>query len=463
VAFLMMAGSAMAGTTASATGAVNFAREVGAANAIYTMPGKTVTRAMSVIRDATQDFFLDVTLGGGAQFATGDLPAAGDLTLTTAAGGAVTITIVSGGADGNTTVTYFVDITTSFTGLPTFTLDMTGWTIRDVSNTLGGGNALSVTLVTRDSATGTTIDSGVDTVNFATGVYGVAAGSPAVTATTATVDVATARKNFLVTGGDTATADNGATVNIDVNVAGVNNLAGTAYTAAAGDAIELTVAGNLSGVSSVVFAPDSASNVTQVVTTTDVTNGYVVISIPGTNGLLAADGADAIRIVVDGTTQLTSRTLTLAANFNASGTVSSQDHSIFGATNLTVWGLNGTILLAGWVQGNNGSLLSRLYVFNRATNAANITARVFTLPVSSSSGTGTPLATVAVGSVAGSGGRNLRVAEDILTPAGIPLPYTTDGGNLIIELTIEAIGATGVTQTFGSTIAYGTMPMTVLP
>ena len=33
---------------------------------------------------------------------------------------------------------------------------------------------------------------------------------------------------------------------------------------------------------------------------------------------------------------------------------------------------------------------------------------------------------------------NLKLAEDILTPLGITTPYTTDGGNLTLEFTIEA-------------------------
>jgi hypothetical protein len=55
------------------------------------------------------------------------------------------------------------------------------------------------------------------------------------------------------------------------------------------------------------------------------------------------------------------------------------------------------------------------------------------------------------------------VAEDILSAAGITLPYTGDGGNLVIEVTIDAAGCSGYTQSFSNTLAYGTSPLTGLP
>jgi len=63
-------------------------------------------------------------------------------------------------------------------------------------------------------------------------------------------------------------------------------------------------------------------------------------------------------------------------------------------------------------------------------------------------------------------GRNLRVAEAILQPAGIQVPYFTDGGNLAIEFTIiGADNVRGATQVFTSDIsfAFGTYPLEVIP
>ena len=48
------------------------------------------------------------------------------------------------------------------------------------------------------------------------------------------------------------------------------------------------------------------------------------------------------------------------------------------------------------------------------------------------------------------------LAEDILTPLGITLPYKDDGGNLTLELTIGAANVRGVAQVFSSSFAFGT-------
>jgi len=53
------------------------------------------------------------------------------------------------------------------------------------------------------------------------------------------------------------------------------------------------------------------------------------------------------------------------------------------------------------------------------------------------------------------GGRS-RVAEDILAVMGIPLPYTDDGGNLILEFTIGAPNVRGAAQVFSLDLAFGT-------
>src|SRR5262245_14508860 len=105
VAFLVLTGSALAGTTAVTGGAVSYAREVGAVNAVYTLPvGTTATRALAVIRNTAQDFFVDVSLGNGALFtgAASNLPEASDLTIS-GGGGAAAFSIVFGGTAGSST------------------------------------------------------------------------------------------------------------------------------------------------------------------------------------------------------------------------------------------------------------------------------------------------------------------------------------------------------------------------
>jgi len=58
---------------------------------------------------------------------------------------------------------------------------------------------------------------------------------------------------------------------------------------------------------------------------------------------------------------------------------------------------------------------------------------------------------------------NIKLAEDILTPLQIPLPYTTDGGNLTLEFTIQAAAVRGAAQVFSSDFAFGTYPLAEVP
>ncbi len=56
---------------------------------------------------------------------------------------------------------------------------------------------------------------------------------------------------------------------------------------------------------------------------------------------------------------------------------------------------------------------------------------------------------------------NLKLVENILTPLGITTPYTTDGGNLTLEFTIQAADVRGAAQVFSSDFAFGTYPLQV--
>ena len=61
-----------------------------------------------------------------------------------------------------------------------------------------------------------------------------------------------------------------------------------------------------------------------------------------------------------------------------------------------------------------------------------------------------------------SSARNIKLAEDILTPLGITTPYTIDGGNLTLEFTIQAPDVRGAAQVFSFSFAFGTYPMQVI-
>jgi len=115
--------------------------------------------------------------------------------------------------------------------------------------------------------------------------------------------------------------------------------------------------------------------------------------------------------------------------------------------------VNPTTLVATFTNGNDKFFESRVYLWNPSTSAGNVTARVFTLP---HTGDSFLLGEVDLGILEGSSARNIKLAEDILMPLGIPLPYTEDGGNLTLELTIEAPNVQGAGQVFSSWRAFGT-------
>ncbi len=74
--------------------------------------------------------------------------------------------------------------------------------------------------------------------------------------------------------------------------------------------------------------------------------------------------------------------------------------------------------------------------------------------------TATPLS---LGSLGAKSARNVKLAEDILTPLGITTPYTTDGGNLTLEFTIQAADVRGAAQVFSSSFAFGTYTLSEVP
>ena len=88
-----------------------------------------------------------------------------------------------------------------------------GWGIEDPGNVLGGGGTINVTVTTQAANTGALIDTGTDSAAWLKGIAGVTADFKS---TTATVDVATARTEFLEEkdNGDTPTMDKGATLDL---------------------------------------------------------------------------------------------------------------------------------------------------------------------------------------------------------------------------------------------------------
>jgi hypothetical protein len=118
-----------------------------------------------------------------------------------------------------------------------------------------------------------------------------------------------------------------------------------------------------------------------------------------------------------------------------------------------------TRLTASFTNGNDTVFDSRISLFNPSVSDGDITVRVFTLPLSS--GTAQELTTTPLdlGTLEARSALDIRLVEDILVPLEIATPYTTDGGNLILELTIQATDVQGTAQVFSSGFSLGTYPL----
>ena len=121
-----------------------------------------------------------------------------------------------------------------------------------------------------------------------------------------------------------------------------------------------------------------------------------------------------------------------------------------------------TVLVANFTNGNNAFLASRVYLWNPTSSGGKVTARVFTL---GREGVSALLGTADLGTLGATSARIIKVAEDILAPLGISLPYTENGGNLTVEFTIQAAGVRGAAQVFNNplTLAFGTYPLQEVP
>ena len=122
-----------------------------------------------------------------------------------------------------------------------------------------------------------------------------------------------------------------------------------------------------------------------------------------------------------------------------------------------------TVLVANLVSGNSDALNSRVYLWNPSATAGGVTVRVFTLPLSGGMAQELTTTPIDLGTLAARSALNVKVVEDILIPLGIPLPYTTDGGDLTLEFTVQAANIKGAAQVFSTSFASGTNPLHVIP
>jgi len=118
-----------------------------------------------------------------------------------------------------------------------------------------------------------------------------------------------------------------------------------------------------------------------------------------------------------------------------------------------------TVLLANFVNGNTDAFNSRIYLWNSSASGGDVAVRVFALPLIAGTPRELTITPLNLGTLGAKSALNLKLAEDILIPLGIPVPYTDDGGNLTLEFTIKAENVQGVAQVFSDDFAFGTYPL----
>ncbi len=122
-----------------------------------------------------------------------------------------------------------------------------------------------------------------------------------------------------------------------------------------------------------------------------------------------------------------------------------------------------TVLVANFMNGNDAALNSRVYLFNPSQSSGEVTVRVFTLPLIGGTAQELTVEPFNLGTLEARSALNLKLVEDILTALGITTPYTDNGGNLVLELTIQAANVRGTAQVFSSDFAFGTYPLQEIP
>jgi len=453
VVFLIMTGSAVAGTTSFNSGnALKYAKEVGAVNGVYTLPAMMVNRTMNVIRSTGQNFFVDAVLDSGAKW-NGTFTS-GSVSVTGAAGVTYTPTLITG---TGVTATFLITVGgVTESQYPVVALNISGVTVKDVNNIIGTSGTINITLQTRDSATGNVVDQNVDQVPFMVGAYGVTLDK--LSAGAAVIDVATGRKKFVVNTNVTTTTDGSAYVQITKAASGVLGFGGTQFSLVTADSLDFIITGDLSGITYIQIG----SNPAVAVDSTALAASSIKLTVDGGTWLNGTSTYFTIGVI--GNTVLNTRVLNITINLNMvqpdsnpADTANANDRNLTSNSTLTTWTLNGTVLVAHWVNGNNAALNSRLYLWNKSSVTGMITIDVYTLPASTAGST--KLGTIDYGSLMGSSAVNIKLAEDILNPLAVTLPYTDNGGNLTLVITIRATGVTGISQTFSSGFAYGTYPL----
>jgi len=410
------------------------------------------------------------------------------------ANGYATFTLASGGINGASYATYKATVVSNFTQFPTVQINAgsAGWTIRDFNNRLATG-PIQATVQTYLVANEDLIDVGSDTITIATASQAVRV-AQALSSTTAAIDFSApaARTRFIPVPPDGPFQDNGATMGIGYNSPIPLNILGTSFTLSSADKIRFTFTSSsdfsglvtnvipppLPGVSStsIIWGAGSATPVYAAYATTGTTR---TLDVPG-NSALINSGSQQFQFVIDGVTALTARTFSVKVDLVLNGGGGALGSSpgagsevIAPNANVTTWSISGgTVLLANWLNGNTTQYNSRMYLYNPSPIQGEVTARVFKMPPVGGTAVSTEITTpgspISLGILGAQSAMNIKLKEDILNfvlaalPGGA-LPYTENGGNLIVQVTVAAPGISGTCQVFGSNVAFGQVPMVIIP
>jgi hypothetical protein len=498
------AGTALAGTTfTGATPGVNtpvkVAIETFASATTFQVPWAMtggISRTLSVLPVAGTNYFLDLNIGAGITPA--DATQSG--VAWTGVGFTPWVWYSGGGgcslssaslAPGSTTThqRWVIQFAGTCTSSPTLMIGQGGSTWNDIidsraaSANLGAPGGVSIKEQVRflDSFSQTEFptDAGSTIVDYVVSAY---ATSATMTATTATINLSTQGKNFLVNPDpDTIVTDVGASIKL------VND--GTLYDWAGPRGATFSPTGTTGGFYNVTFTSPNRIPAFTGVTSVTVGGGanLATSTTPLTtrnwsfsNAASAVAGIETIVSTIDGTTPQLAGSFTVTVDYydgactGSGGTTCTAGktvaHSITltgtGAPTYTVWTLNGTVLFAPMVNGNTAAFMQRFYICAplSAVTATTFDVLITTVPVIGSTSVPLGSGVFTVNSTLEPGGcMNIKL-EDLLAQIGVPTPYTAEGGNLAVKLSFAAPNVVGIHQStnapsLGSPSSFVTAPM----
>ena len=334
---------------------------------------------------------------------------------------------------------------------------------------------------TRDSSTGEPFDTPV-TGKFMVGVPGFTYYDGTLINGRATVDLDQEEKVFVPDALDSTTMDRGADVGgigpgiyieeeegeITPGEVFVFAPDGNAYLLSPDDQLELTFSSNLSAISRILIGVDDreyvltdADRASSSVTLTvpgDVVNYWATITVPPDGppiplSTLPVTSPLPVAFEVKGDEPIRTRIITVEMRLRLEN---GYERQLLPPTEITRWVINGSVLVAPWVNGNDQALTTQVSLMNHSGRSGTIKARVLSMPR-----VGTPtedLGSVMLGVLPANGTASFNLGEQVLAPLSLR-PYLQNGGNLSLEVTIAGANASGVTTVYGPTVAFGTTRM----